>query len=515
MKPAQGALITRVLAATLFAATLIIFLPAGGGGFVFDDIQYITNNTLLSGGLTATAVGAAFTSLEAGNWHPLTWVSHLVDVSLFGFTPRGHHLSSVVIHALNALLLFLVLRIWTGAVWRSALAAALFALHPLRVESVAWISERKDVLSVFFWLLALLAWHRYVRGPSAGRYLTVAVVFTLGLLSKPMVVTLPFVLLILDFWPGGRIGPGLPVRSVRRLVLEKCPLLIPAAVTAGLTWIAQSREGAIGSLRDYPPLERIGNAAVSLVTYLVQAAWPENLSFFYPRHPLSAVAVAGALILLGTATAFSLGQRLCRPWLAAGWFWYLGTVLPVIGLVQVGFQARADRYTYLPLMGIALVVAWGAGRVAQGTAWRRLFVGLAVLASLTVLAAATQRRITVWRDDRTLLEQALSVDPKNWLAMNNLGELRAVEGNLAGAYPLFTRAAELNPRSAEIHYNLANVLYAWGRKEEAVVHYRLAVNLKPGLSLARRYLAETLEQLGRREEAGEEWREIIRREPGK
>jgi hypothetical protein len=341
--------------AALFLGTFALYARTGGHEFVaFDDDDYVVKNEHVQAGLTWHGIGWAFTTTHAANWHPLTWVSHMLDVELLGMRPGWHHLVNALLHALNAVLLFLFLLRATGATWRSALVAALFAVHPLHVESVAWVSERKDLLSTAFGFAALWAYSRYAERPSILRHAGVALLFTLSLLSKPMWVTLPFLLLLLDHWPLGRVVD-------RRLLLEKVPLLVLSLLSSVATFLAQSSGGAVASQHVALGL-RLGNAATSCVVYALQMFWPADLAVFYP-HPGDGLsigtAVGAAVVVTGlTAAALSCWRRV--PWIPVGWFWYLGMLVPVIGIVQVGAQARADRYTYVPLVGLFVIVAWSA-----------------------------------------------------------------------------------------------------------------------------------------------------------
>jgi len=369
----------------LFVLTLGTFWPATGNGFVnLDDFTYVVRNPRVSHGVTLSGLWWATTRSHSGNWHPITWLSHMLDCELFGLDPFGHHLVSVVIHSLSAVLLFIVLRSMTGARWRSLITAALFAVHPLRVESVAWVAERKDVLSVFFCFATLWAYVRYVKRPRASAYLLVVLFFALGLMAKPMLVTLPAVLLLLDYWPLGRVaawrpgpegsaraaaGETAPRDALKRLVIEKMPLFALSLGSCVITTIAQSRGGAVGSLQNYPVLVRLGNAVVSYAAYIRMTVWPEGLAVFYP-HPGAGVSLSGAgaaTLLLVCAGFWCWRWRFSHPFALVGLFWFLGTLVPVIGFVHVGLQARADRYTYLPQIGLLIMVVWGAaGLLARG-----------------------------------------------------------------------------------------------------------------------------------------------------
>ncbi len=509
---------TRPLGISL-ALLLLVFLaywPAVGNHFVsLDDETYVTGNPHVKGGLTGEGVDWAFTSLGyAGNWHPLTWLSHMLDVELFGLNPRGHHLVSIGLHASNAVLLFLVLRGMTGALGRSALVAALFALHPLHVESVVWVAERKDVLSTFFGLLTMAAYGGYVRQRSLGRYGVLLGLFALGLLAKPMLVTLPFVFLLLDYWPLDRVRPPPPASRTKRkpavgpapprgtdpepklsLVLEKLPLFALAALSAGMTWAAQSRGWAVNYR--FPLWDRLSNALVAYVAYLGKTVWPVNLAAFYPLPesglPVGRVLAAG--FILGAVTALVLWQRRRYPYLVTGWFWYLGTLVPVIGLVQVGSQAMADRYTYIPLIGIFILLAWSLPAfelVSPGARTGAIGGGALLLAGLMAL---TWVQTTYWRDDQALFGHALAVTRGNWLAHNNLGAFYSRMGRDDEAYTHFKEALRLRPDMPDIHFNIGEALQRMGRLEEAAQEYRTALRLYPGHKPAQTALWEITKKI--------------------
>jgi hypothetical protein len=415
-----------VLGGVLALLTVLAFLPSLGNGYVLlDDPLYVTGNAKVRQGITGEGLAWALTANVANNWHPLTMLSHMVDVEVFGLAPAGHHLTSLLLHLANVLLLFEALRRMTGAVFRSALVAAVFAVHPTRVESVAWIAERKDVLSGLFWMLALLAYLYYARRPSPGRYLLAGLSMALGLAAKPMLVTLPCVLLLLDLWPLGRRGLG-------RLILEKIPLFALSAASSVVTLHYQ--KASLAPLEALPWDLRLSNAAVSYVTYLGKAFLPRDLAVFYPfpaQIPLWQALGSAALIIVLTGLAAWRIRK--SPWLLVGWLWFLGTLVPVIGLVQVGRQAMADRYTYLPFAGLFLAMVWGlAELVAQRAVLRRALGVVAVLAVL-ILTAMTRSQARHWADSVTLFRHALAVTGDNDLARIGLAKALAArreeEGN--------------------------------------------------------------------------------------
>ena len=497
----------------LAVLVLAVYLPATGHGFVsIDDPTYISANPHLAHGITGEALAWAFTTGRAGNWHPLTWVSHLADVSLFGLDPARHHATTVVFHLLNTLLLFLVLRAMTGAVWRSACVAALFAVHPLHVESVAWLSERKDVLSTMFWLLATWAYVGYARRPVIARYLLVAVLLALGLMAKPMLVTLPFVFLLLDVWPLGRLRvavveqgfspAGLVSPAWRHLVLEKLPLFAIVIASSVVTFIVQRQGGAVSGLDAIPLGHRLANAVVAYAAYLVKMVWPAGLSVFYPQsESVPILAVVGALALLLAVTALVISQIGRRPFLAVGWFWYLGTLVPVIGLVQVGTQAMADRYTYVPLIGVFVAIVWLTCDWIREKPSARVAVSVAAGLIVCALAVTARGQVAVWRDSETLWRHALEVAPDSYYAHNALGALLNERGQTDEAVRHFAEAIRFQPSFPDAHNNLGLALERRGRFEEAAAQYRAALEINAGLAEAHNNLGSVLIRTGQFDEA--------------
>jgi tetratricopeptide (TPR) repeat protein len=464
------------MATVLAVGSALLYARVGHHPFLhFDDNRYVTENPFVQRGLSWANVAWAFSTLTASNWHPLTWLSHMLDVQLFGLDAGAHHLVNVALHAANAVVLFLVLARMTLAPGRSAVVAALFAVHPTHVESVAWVAERKDLLSSLLGLLALAAYARYVRRPALGRYALVVAAFAASLLAKPMWVTLPFLLLLLDAWPLGRW------RSVgaRRLVLEKLPLLALSAASSAVTVVAQDRGGAITGL-DLPVSLRLGNAAVSYVRYAAKTFWPHPLSIYYP-HPGSELspllAIAAALVCVGvTASTVAWARR--APWAAVGWCWFLGTLVPVIGLVQAGGQAMADRYTYLPTIGLLLAAVWSAERVAAR--FSATLAGVAVAAMLTLaLAGVTLSYLELWANHVGLFQHALEVGGESGVVHGVLSEGLRHEGRVAEALEQARTAVQFDPRSARHRINLGNMYREAGRLTEAREQLEQAVSLDP------------------------------------
>ena len=474
----------------------------------YDDPRYVYENTTITSGLSISGIAWAFTHIHSLNWHPLTTISHMLDCQLYGLNAGWHHFTNIVLHTLSAMLLVLALQQMTHAVWRSAFVAAVFAIHPLRVESVAWIAERKDVLSGVFFMLTLLAYVYYVRLPDVRRYLIVASVFACGLMSKPMLVTLPFVLLLLDYWPLDRIKGQLWKR-----LAEKIPLLALSAVSSITTFLVQ--KGAVGRTEELPVLERINNAVVSYVLYVWQMLWPVNLAVFYP-HPENRLLlweIFSSLLLLLCITAVAIALRQKRPYLIMGWLWYLGMLVPVIGLVQVGWQGRADRYTYLPQIGLYISITWAVADLTS--LWRRQRTILSAAAILVIgaLSLCAWVQTSYWRDSETLFRHALSVTTNNDVAENNLGIVFLGKGKLDEAISFLQSAADLRPDNSPAHENLAKALLQKGRAADALVHYRKLLELQPDNIEVHNIVGTVLAQQGRVREGAEEWQKVLMIEP--
>jgi len=458
----------------LALVTLAVYLPALHHGFVeYDDQQYVTDNPRVQAGLSWTGLVWAF-GFHAGNWHPLAWLSHMADCQFYGARAGGHHLTSILLHIASTLLLFSVLNRMTNAMWRSAAVAALFAWHPLHVESVAWVAERKDVLCAFFWMLTLWLYVRHAARPSIARYLFALGSFVLCLMAKPMGVTLPFVLLLLDYWPLGRVtGDGWRVASVRRLVVEKIPFLALSAIACVLTLRAQ--ELAIVSTAGLPVSQRVAHALVAYNHYLVAMFVPQNLAVYYPYQiHLPTLTITCAIIVLGLTTLLALNMR-CRPWLMVGWLWYLGTLVPVIGLVQVGDQAWADRYTYLPLIGLFVAIVWFACEIIKS----RLVLQCASVIVAAGLIAATSAQLGYWQNTRSLFEHTDKVTPKNYMAITILGSLLAKEHKYDEAMGYYRTALRYSPGFPEAHFFLGNALDEQGKLDEAVAEYQKSLWFRP------------------------------------
>ena len=467
------------------AATLAVYHPVPGFDFVnFDDPLWVSENAAIRNGWSWDALVWSFTrATEAANyWVPLTWLSLFFDHAIYGMNPGGYHFTNLLFHLANTLLVFFCLKRISGAMWPSGFVAALFALHPLHVESVAWITERKDVLSAFFWMLSIWVYAWYTEKPGIGRYGLLLFVFMLGIMSKPMLVTLPFVLLVMDHWPLNRFSVGRPAtgRFFGRPVREKIPLFFTVVAIAIITWMTQAQGGAVKPLADIPLDTRIANTFVAYVWYLVKMVWPVNLAaiYPYPHGPSMLTATLCGLALAGI-TALAAWCRRTLPFVAVGWLWYLITLAPVCGLVVIGPHAVADRYTYIPLTGIFIIIAWGAQALAKTLGMKKNAALAIALLLVIACAAATQGQIKYWQNSTTLFQRALDVTSKNYLAHNNLGQALIETGRFPEAIAQFNAAQALNPDSAMAYHGRADVLLAVGKVDAALDDYNRAIRLDP------------------------------------
>lgn len=512
---------TLSVCVALALTTIVVYWPVRGQQFVnLDDDLYVTENPHVLNGLTWESVRWAFTKSHGALWLPLTWLSHMLDCQLFGVNAGAHKLVNVTFHIASAVLLFLVLKRATSAVWPSAFVAAVFALHPLRVESVAWVAERKDVLSAFFWMLTLWAYVRYVERPGVGRYLWIVLFFVLGLIAKPMVVTLPFVLLLLDFWPLGRTAWSPPVRpgfsqvDLKRLVLEKLPLLALAMVsTVTQFWVTHS-VGAIVSTGTIPIGLQVSNVPMSYGRYLGKMFWPQDLAVLYPfpaAWPLSLVATVVLLLACVSVVVARAARR--QPYLFVGWLWYLGTLVPVIGLVPVGVQSMADRFTYIPMVGILIGVAWGVADAMAARSRTRVAAIAGAAAVICACAVATRLQLRYWKDSVTLLNHAVEVTSGNFLAQSSLGVALCNQGRIEEGMAHLLEAVRIEPRYVLARYNLAMALGRLGRDEEAIAQYRLTVWMRPDYADAHYDLGIELGKQGWFADACEEFAQAARYQP--
>jgi len=494
----------------LVLITVVLYWPVSGHDFLlYDDHLYVTENHHVLGGLTPEGIRWAFTTTHASNWHPLTWLSHMTDVQLFGLSPRAHHLVNLVLHTLNGLLLFLVLSRATKTLWRSAFVAVLFSCHPLHVESVAWIAERKDLLSTTFFLVAIGFYVRYSRRPSVTRYLAVFTSMALSLMTKPMYVTLPLLLLLMDFWPLER-------RGVVRLK-EKTPLFALSAISAALTVAVQSAGGAVANSESVSLQIRIANSITSCFKYVWMAAWPAGSAVFYPLKPialLSAPVAASCLALAVVSFLAWRGSRRC-PALMVGWLWFLVTLLPVIGIVQAGAQSMADRYTYMSYTGLFIMLSWGAWEWMPRRREAQIFLAVAATAAACTLAVVTRSSIGYWKNSITLFERTLAVTSDNWLAEFNLGVYTAREGHYEDSRRHYARAISIHPTHRGSRTNLGNLLLREGMVTEAVTHLRKAHEIGGGSAKSAFNLANALTREGNLDEALRYYQESLEMDPRK
>lgn len=510
----------RTVVAVLLLGTVLLFARTLGNEFVnYDDPDYVTANEHVRQGLTMAGLKWAFYSVEKSNWHPLTWVSHMVDWQLYGDQPAGHHTTSVLWHALTAVMTFAALRRLTGAFWTSVACAALFAWHPLRVESVAWVAERKDVLSGFFWMTTLWAYAGYAEKRREGQrgtseYVLALGMFAAGLMSKPMLVTLPCVLLLIDFWPLRRatLGSGakMDFRMWSKLVAEKLPFFALSAASSWITVVAQTEGGAVSTVLTLDA--RLANAACAVAGYVAKFLAPVNLAVLYP-HPghWPAAKVSFAVICIAAMSAAAAWQWRRRPWVLFGWLWFLGTLVPVSGLMQVGVQAMADRYTYVPMLGVQIALLWTLRAAVSAAAWRTAaWVGMLVLAGCAV---RTFGQIGVWKNSLTLFDQAIAVTEKNYVAHDNRGLYLYKAGRIDEAMQDYREALAINPGYLNANNNLAHALYELGRPAEAIPLLRVALKAQPTHLEVRNNLANALSDTGQLAEATEHYDYVLARQP--
>jgi protein O-mannosyl-transferase len=465
----------------------------------FDDSEYVYGNRQIQGGFTLKNIKWTFTTIHMSNWHPLTWLSHMLDYQLYGLNPGAHHITNLLFHITNSLLLFIVFNKMTGHFWQSTFLSLLFALHPLHVESVAWISERKDVLSTFFWILTMWSYNWYVQHPRIDKYLLVLLLFALGLMSKPMLVTLPFVLLLLDYYPLYRFqkaanrSKSLQKPTVYRLVLEKIPLFALVVISSAITYYAQKHGGAVVSLDDIPFQARMANALVSYSTYIIKMLYPYKLAVLYP-HPEGFLwwQIIIACFLLFIISFFAIRMIKQSPYFIVGWLWYLGTLVPVIGLIQVGNQSMADRYTYIPLIGLFIIFSWGIPEFIQR--WRHLnkFLSVIAIIILFILLSVTFIQVGYWKNNITLYEHTLRVTKNNYIAHNNLGNAYKEQGLIDNAIKHYEEVLRIKPDNAIAHNNLGNAYRKKGLIDNAIKHFEEALRIKPDYAIGHNSLGVAL-----------------------
>lgn len=510
----------RLISAGIIFITVLIYFQTGNFEFInFDDPAYVINNIHIQNGLTLKGIKWAFSSTASSNWHPLTWISHMLDYELFKLDPGWHHLSNMILHILSALLLFRIFFYMTGNLIQSAGVSILFAIHPLHVESVAWISERKDVLSAFFWMVSMGGYAVYVKSGKKNMYLFAIFAYALGLMSKPMIVTLPFVLLLIDIWPLNRIqnnddSPSMRRQKIRSILIEKIPFLLLTILSCIITIIAQKKGGAISGTDIFPLGIRLENAAISYIMYLKKTFWPLSLCIFYP-HPQSIPLwkTAGALIILCTITIITYLKRKKQPYLAVGWLWYLGMLVPVIGIVQVGSQAMADRYTYLPLIGIFIMLSWGISDLFKKWSNRPGGASITVVPFLIFLIVCAVIQVGYWKNSIFLFEHSLKTTERNPVAHTNLGTAYYQSGKFDAALEHFHMAVQLKPDFPTGHFNLANVLDEQKNYTQAVEHYQKALSLSPNYVEAHYNLGNTLIKLNKIAEALYQFRTVYKLKP--
>ncbi len=504
-------LIYALLAVAVSAAYWRVF----SNGFVnYDDPMYITDNKHIQAGLTWDGVVWAFKSGYAVNWHPVTWLSHMLDCQLFGLNPRGHHLTSLLLHIANTLLLFYVLRKMTGALWASAFAAAVFGLHPLHIQSVGWVSERKDVLSTLFWLLTLLSYIRYVQNRNFKRYLITIFLFAVGLMAKPMLVTLPVVMLLLDYWPLKRTsrGPGSAISKFGRLIVEKIPLFVLSVVSCLITFFVQQQGGAVATFDKISPALRLCNIPLAYCAYIVKTIIPSGLMAYYPYNSNASILLIAAAVLFLTAI-FAGVIFLRRPYLIVGWLFFIITLVPVIGIIQVGGQSMADRYMYIPMIGLLIMIAWGLKEIAERVRLSGFILVPAAAVCLSALSIATWINVGCWKNTFTLFGHAIEVMPANHVALLYLGNTLAEQKNNSGAIEYYKKSIEAAPGFAEARFNLGLALFHDNKFDKAIEQYNMVLNIKENYPQVHFYLANVLAKTGHTDSAARHYSIAIKDDP--
>jgi tetratricopeptide (TPR) repeat protein len=498
----------------LIFGTLLVFWQVHNFDFIiYDDGSYVYQNPHVLNGLTAGGVDWAFTTCPLGYWQPLTWLSLMVNSQLFGPGPGWFHLVNVFLHLANTLLLFAVLRKMTSAIWPSAFVAALFAIHPMHVESVAWISERKDVLSTLFWFLTMFAYVRYVEKPSIGRYVMAIIFFALGLMSKPMLVTLPFVLLLLDYWPLNKIRN--PQSAIRNILFEKVPFFILAAVSSVVTFLTQKAGGVIYDTKTVPLADRVGNAFLSYARYICKLFWPRELAIFYPFDAGSIVfwqaAMCLVLLIVISALAIYFGRN--RKYLPVGWFWFTGVLVPVIGFVKFTGSSYADRFTYIPYIGLFIMLAWGLPELISGRPYRKIVLGPAMIIVLAALGISAYQQAGYWKDSFTLFSRAIEVTQNNVVAYNELGNAYLSAGRSQEAAEVYKQAIKIKPDNAKAYNNLGVAYFSVGSFKDAAQAYKQAIKIKPDYAEAYNNLGAAYVNIGSFPDALESCSQAIKIKP--
>ncbi len=512
-----------ILGMLLICVTFSIYAKIWTHEFIgYDDNKYVTENPYVTNGINKESLFWAVTSTHSSNWHPVTWLSHMMDVEFYGMNAGGHHATSLLLHIGNSLLLFILFSRMTGCIRRSFIVAFLFAIHPLHVESVAWVAERKDVLSTFFALLALWCYLSYARCQKITSYLLMTVFFILALMSKPMVVTLPFVLLLLDYWPLKRIqfGQNDPLvnigtqRSARQLVYEKIPLIALTGISCVVTFIVQQKGGAVALSEVYPLGMRFANALTSYVKYLQKTVLPYDLGILYPYpEAITVPQSTGAAILLAGSTFFAL--RYCKrfPWLFVGWFWYIGTLLPVIGIVQAGVQSMADRYTYIPLIGIFIILSWGLTEFFRYRHYNRTLLYAITIGVFSALAIISWRQVSFWKKSISLFTHTLEVTKNNYVIHNNLAFELALQGRKEEALKQYKEAVRINPNFEQAHINYASLLFSLGKVAESSSYYQEVLKKNRNFARTHYSFAVLLLKTGKNESAIHQFLKALRIKP--
>ena len=505
----------------LFIVTLSVYWQITSHEFInYDDGLYVTENPHVQAGLTIKSIIWAFTTGHAANWHPLTWLSHMLDIDIYGLNPIGHHLTNLQFHILNSILLFLVFKMMTGALWQSAFVAALFALHPLHVESVAWVSERKDVLSTFFWILSMWAYVRYVRQQGKKYYFLLILFFILGLMAKPMLVTLPFVLLLLDFWPLSRLQAptegyyNFSYKTLAGLIREKLPLFTLSSISCIITFYVQQHGGAIRTLETIPLDLRIANALFSYISYLSKTIWPQKLALIYPYPSISIfwqIILSLPLLICISMLVIKLARSF--PYLATGWLWFLGTLVPVIGLIHIGYQGMADRYTYIPLLGVFIIIIWGAADIAKQWCIKKNVLVLLCCSVIALLTVRTWHQLTYWQNSFILLSHSLDVTYNNSMVHYVLGQSLDKSGKLEEAVFHYNEALRIRPDFAMAHNNLGAAMARKGDDKSAIYHFDKAIHINYDFAEAHNNYATLLLKQNKFEEAAKHYKEAIRIDP--
>ncbi len=507
----------------LVIAILIAYLQVKNHAFLnYDDVGYVTENSHVQSGLNLKNIFWAFSSTSSGIWHPLTWLSHMLDCQIYGMKSGWHHITNLLFHTANTLILFIIFRKMTSKLWQSAFIAIMFALHPIHVESVAWVSERKDVLSTFFWILTIWSYVKYVEYPRISRYMLVILFFILGLMSKPMLVTLPFVLLLLDYWPLGRFRFGYSdncnksqkILSTMSIILEKIPFLFFSAALSVVAIFTQNKEGALAPLDVYSLKVRIANALVSYINYIGKMLWPSKLAILYPHQvnlPWWKVTVASLLLALISFLVIIAIRK--KPYIIVGWLWYIGTLIPVIGLVQIGGQSMADRYTYIPLIGLFIIIGWGTPELVARWRYRKILLFTTSTIVILILMTITWKQVKHWKNNITLFENTLKVTSNNFKIHTNLGTALYNQGKVNEATIHLLEALRINPDYALTHSTLGVAFHSQGKIDKAIYHYSEALRIKSDDPLTHYNLGIVLHRQGKIDKAIYHYSEVLRIKP--